>query len=166
MTIRLRPPELRDAESITEAVLSSLPALAPWMPWASSDYSTKSACEWLSGKLGDIYTVLIVDERDECLGTCAINNFDELNQRANLGYWVRSDQTGKGYATQAATHVAKHGLSLGLKRIEILMSIKNEPSRKVADRIGAHYEGIARNRLLLHGVSHDAHMFSIIPQED
>jgi RimJ/RimL family protein N-acetyltransferase len=58
--------------------------------------------------------------------------------------------------------LAGYGLgTLGLQRLEIVMSVENHASRRVAERVGADHEGILRCRLLLHGRSHDAHSFSL-----
>jgi len=51
--------------------------------------------------------------------------------------------------------------STELVRLEILVAISNLPSQRVAEKAGAVREGVLRRRLLLHGVSHDAVMFSL-----
>ena len=45
---------------------------------------------------------------------------------------------------------------LQLKRIEIVASVKNIDSQRVAQRAGACKEGISRNKLLIHAEFHDA----------
>ena len=45
----------------------------------------------------------------------------------------------------AARLVARYGHhEVGLHRLEIVMSVRNEASRRVAERLGAHYEGVQR----------------------
>jgi ribosomal-protein-serine acetyltransferase len=84
----------------------------------------------------------------------------------NLGYWLRTGYTGRGYATEATKLIAEFGIQqLQLKRIEILVSVKNTPSHKVAQRAGAFKEGISRNRLLIHDKFHDAVVYSFIPSD-
>ncbi len=158
--IRLRKPAQEDAEAIVEAVQTSLAELSVWMPWARSDYDVESAKQWIDGAFGDLHSFLMIEADGSIVGTCGINAHDALNQRANLGYWVRSDRTGRGYATHAARTVAKFGVENGLQRLEIVVSTQNRASCLVAERIGAHYEGVARARLMLHGVAHDAHIYS------
>jgi RimJ/RimL family protein N-acetyltransferase len=51
---------------------------------------------------------------------------------------------------------------LGLERVEILTAVENEASRRVAERAGATLEGTVRHRFLLHGVYHDAHLYSLV----
>ena len=41
----------------------------------------------------------------------------------------------------------------------------NKKSIRVAEKLGAHYEGILRNRMVIGKVIADAHMYSLIPQD-
>jgi ribosomal-protein-serine acetyltransferase len=83
---------------------------------------------------------------------------------ANLGYWIRSGETGNGLATEATLGLANFAFrELGLLRLEIIMSTQKTGSRRVALNAGAHFEGTLRNRLLLHGQCHNAYLYSLIP---
>jgi RimJ/RimL family protein N-acetyltransferase len=107
---------------------------------------------------------VIIDPAGDIVGSAGLNAIDEANGRANLGYWLRTDRAGHGYATRATVLLANYGMAtVGLHRVEIVMSVENEASRAVARRSGAAYEGVLRNRLLLHGRLHDAHSYSLIP---
>jgi len=62
---------------------------------------------------------------------------------ANVGYWVRTGQTGQGIATAAVRRVARFGFEdLGLRRLELLVAVDNLASRRVAEKVGATFEGI------------------------
>lgn len=160
--LTLRPPTSRDAPAISAAVRSSLAELEPWMPWATSAYGDAAARAWISGALGDVHRfVMMVD--GEVVGSCGLNKLDDLNRSANLGYWVRSDRAGNGYATTATELVAEYGFAVAqLHRMEVIMSVRNEASRRVAEKAGAVYEGVARGALLLLGEFHDAHVWSFV----
>ena len=70
------------------------------------------------------------------------------------------------YATAAASLAAEFGFEeLLLDRIEILAALGNKRSQRVAQKLGAHKEGILRNRLVIHGRAHDAVVFSLIGSE-
>jgi ribosomal-protein-serine acetyltransferase len=168
-TIVLRPPMQGDADAIASAVQASLRDLSRWLPWATPTYNPSDALDWISNRFdATAHSFLILDAAGNVVGTCGLNQIERASLRANLGYWLHSDFTGRGYATMATKLVANHGLSdLGLQRLEIVMSVENEPSRKVAERSGAWHEGIQKKRLQVEGVTHDAHMFSITePQLD
>jgi RimJ/RimL family protein N-acetyltransferase len=62
--------------------------------------------------------------------------------------------------------LAKFGFEeLQLERIEIVAAVGNKASERVAEKAGAVREGIARRRLRVHGVQHDAICFSLIPED-
>ena len=88
----LRPYRQNDAETIYEAVRESLAEVSPWLSFAHEDYSIKETREWLKARPGDwkkgiSYDFLILDVRDGTyLGGCGLNNIDNENRRANLGY--------------------------------------------------------------------------------
>ena len=159
-TLTLRFPEAADAPTVAEAVRTSFAELEPWMPWASADYGPDDALFWITNTQETGFVVL--DEEGSFVGTCGLNGFDPMNKRANLGYWVRTSHVGLGIATAATSLVARYGLTeLGLQRLEVVMSVENEASRRVAERVGATHEGVLHNRLWLKDVAHDAHSFSI-----
>ena len=162
--ITLRPPTEADAPAIVAAVAASLPELEPFMPWATPGYDVETALTWFRGEIEpDELRFVIVGDDGEVAGGCGLNMFNHVNHYANLGYWLRSDRTGRGWATRATRLVARHGLTnVGLERVEIIMSVENGPSRRVAERAGATHEGTLRHRLLLHGRYHDADLFSLV----
>jgi RimJ/RimL family protein N-acetyltransferase len=90
-----------------------------------------------------------------------LNTIDWDNRRANLGYWIRSSATRRGVATEATCLLARWGFeNTALNRLELIISTKNLASLRVATKAGAAREGILRSRLLLHGETHDAAVFS------
>ncbi len=161
--LTLRTPTDADTVPLLDAILSSVDHLRPWLPWARHDYDTVDAKLWISGELGDVHRFIIFDDADRLVGSCALNTVDSVNRRANLGYWIRADQTGHGHATAATRLLARFGLEeAGFQRLEVVMSVHNEASRRVAEGAGATYEGRARKRLNLHGVEHDAFVFTFV----
>ena len=162
--VRLRPPHESDAPAVVAAVQSSLAELSPWLPWATDAYDEGSALQWICGELDPSEHGFLILGHDQALvGICGLNQVNELHNCANLGYWLRTDCTGHGWAAKATRILSKYGINeVGLHRLEILMSVENEPSRLVAERAGAEYEGVQRGALQLHGRYHDAHCFSIV----
>jgi ribosomal-protein-serine acetyltransferase len=163
--IELRSPSASDADALASAVGSSLESLAPWMPWATPTYDAVAARTWIDDDT-DEHRFVIIDHDGELVGTCGLNAIDHANRRANLGYWVRVDRQRRGIATTATLLLRDHALhTLGLQRVEVLMSTRNHASRRVAERAGATDEGVLRARLHLHGHAHDAHSYSFTTRE-
>jgi len=167
--IILRPPLMKDAKSIFDAVQISIAELMPWMDWCRPDYSIDVTREWLeqqpqSWEEGSNYQFAIFDKRNhKFLGACGLNHINRYFLFANLGYWIRSDRIGEGIATDATKQVAEFGFhQLGLRRIEIVTGVENWASRRVAEKSGAIFEGILRKRLKLGDDNIDAAMHSLI----
>ena len=162
----LRNPDESDAVLVADAVQRSLPELAPWMPWAVPDYDDEMAARWIRGEVGDAHRFLMVDAAGDVVGTCGLNKVDEQNRSANLGYWVHSDQAGRGHATEATRLLARFGLDQttgpAYRRLEVAMSTRNHASRRVAEKAGATFEGTLRQALLLCDEFHDAHIWSFV----
>ncbi len=56
----------------------------------------------------------------------------------DIGYWIRSDRTGRGYATAAAKALTVSAFTLvpGVERVEIHMDLANEASADVPRKLG------------------------------
>ena len=142
--IRLRAFRREDAQSVYEAVVESQAELIPWLPWCHADYVIEETRQFLGMRAAAFerdqeYAFAIVDQQTErLLGATGINQLDLVNQRGNLGYWLRTSATGQGIATRATRLVARFGLhTLGLERIEIVADVRNRASQCVAERAGA-----------------------------
>ncbi|MCU0424235.1 MAG: GNAT family N-acetyltransferase [Candidatus Kapabacteria bacterium] len=105
-----------------------------------------------------------VFDNEVLVGLGFINTINTRHRFANLGYWVDTAQTGRGYGTKIAQGLAEFAFhDVGLCRIELVIDVQNAGSRKVAEKAGAVYEGTLRNRLYLYDKSCDAAMYSLIP---
>ena len=110
---------------------------------------------------------MITDAQDgSLLGGCGLGNLIPTYHLANLGYWVRQSQRGKGIAPRAARLIARWGIErLHLLRAEIVVAVGNTASLRVAEKSGARREGVLRNRILVGSKVYDAVMHSLTPQD-
>ncbi len=105
-------------------------------------------------------------ESGKFLGGVGLSQINRIHQMANLGYWVRTSAAGRGVASSAARLVARFGLEeLKLQRIEILAATENHASQRAAEKAGAVREGVLRKRLLVHGQSQDAVLYSLVAED-
>jgi RimJ/RimL family protein N-acetyltransferase len=54
---------------------------------------------------------------------------------------------------------------LGLTRLDIVCKPDNTSSRRVAEKVGARFEAISRNRIVMHGVAYDAALYGLVPED-
>jgi RimJ/RimL family protein N-acetyltransferase len=155
-----------DDATLFDAAGESIEEVYPFLPWCHPGYKIEESRAWLANvegewNRGDSFNFAIFDKGGAFLGGCGLSRIDE-HPAANLGYWVRTSAAGTGIATEATIALADFGIQkLELARIEIIMSTRNLPSRRVAQKSGATYEGLLRRRLLLHDEIHDAYLYSV-----
>jgi len=170
--VTLRPYRMSDSKESFTAIKESTAEISVWLPFAHKDYSLKENHAWVKQrpadwKKGKGYEFAILDAKDgRIIGGCGLNGIDRLNKKANLGYWVRTSDTGRGVAPAATLLLAKWGFEvLKLNRIEISVATGNARSLRVAEKVGAKREGVLRNRIVIGDKAHDAVMHSLIPGE-
>ncbi len=168
----LQPWRDADAAELHAAVQESVAGVGRWLPWCRADYDLEHARAWTAHcrdawQSGAHFAFAVRDAAGgELLGGCGLNQLNPLHRSANLGYWVRSSRQGRGIATAAARLVARFGFAeLGLIRIEIVTLPDNHASRRVAARLGARFEGMARQRLWAWDRAHDAAVHALIPAD-
>jgi len=167
----IRESNLDDIDELYEAVDESREHVGKWMGWLTPEYSEREARQWIeftraSRKQGTAHEFLIVEaSTGKIAGACGLNWINKVEGVCNLGYWVRTSFIGQGAALQATTILKEFGFEvLGLNRIEIVLAEFNEPSRRVAEKSGAIYEGIQRARVRVGELVYNAHMFALIKE--
>lgn len=167
----LRPYRAGDASQLVTAVRESMATVGVWMPWAHADYDLYDAHEWLARCAANMEDGVAFDigvfspDGAVLYGGVAINQIRREDNLGNLGYWIRQSRQRHGFAAGAATMMACHGFhGLGLSRLEVVAAERNLPSRAVAEKIGAQFECIARNRLILQGRPVAAAVYSLVPE--
>ena len=142
------------------------------MAWCHTHFTLKDAEVWFDScdqnlEAGTAYDVgtFAVDGK-QLLGGIAINQLNRRQNFGNIGYWVRQSYQRQGIASRAAQSIAEYGFGqLKLTRLEIVAPEHNAPSRRVAEKVGAVFECIARNRVLVHGKPQPAAIYSLVPAQ-
>ncbi len=85
---------------------------------------------------------------------------------AELGYAIRRDLWGQGYATEAAAVVLDFGFAtLGLHRIQAACGPDNAASQRVLAKLGFSYEGRMRDHVFTNGAWRDSLLYSLLETE-
>ena len=137
----LRRPTPDDVQALHEAVKASITELHPWMPWATEpveiarqrEFIERSETGWASQTT---YNYLIIDAGGALIGTIAL--MDRIGPGGlEIGYWLRSDATGRGVITRTAARLTDIALALpGVERVEIHCDATNVRSAAVPRRLG------------------------------
>jgi RimJ/RimL family protein N-acetyltransferase len=132
----LRTVVAADAPLLVEAT-SGEPGTALWGPYPVGPYSLADARAALSAWEQQICVGVLRDDR--LLG--AVGLMPDQPGSVEVAYWVRPEQRGQGIATRAvraATEWAHDGL--GVPRAWLEIRPDNEPSLRLARRVGYRFE--------------------------
>jgi ribosomal-protein-serine acetyltransferase len=170
--VTLRPWASSDAPALYEAARESIATVSPWLSWLDTLYRAEDAEHWVTTSQAHWqrqteFRFAVWDaSTSRLLGGAGLNHLNLTHRFGNLGYWVRSSATGAGVAARAARLVARFGLTTAeLGRIEILTATDNVASQRVADKTGATFEGVLRDRLLVRGQRIPARLYSLVRQD-
>ena len=166
--VRIRRYRRGDAEAMREAAVESIREVFPWLPWCHPAYSLDESRAWIercevTWEEGSEYQFAIVDRAERILGGCGLNQLRLEHRNANLGYWVRTSATRRGVAVAAAAQLARFAFrETSLVRLEIVVDVDNAASHRVAEKVGALREGVAHDRLFVHGRARDAVVYALL----
>jgi ribosomal-protein-serine acetyltransferase len=165
--IRIRPLQMADVDAVHEAIVESVAEITTWEDWCHQGHRRPDTVSWLQRQIeaerrGSRRFIIEDVATGATLGSVGISRIDARLARATIGYWVRTSWTGRGVATRAAFLAARVGFEdLGLVRILITAAVENTASRRVAERIGARFEGVLHHGLMIHGEGRDAALYSM-----
>ncbi|HLN41983.1 MAG TPA: GNAT family N-acetyltransferase [Acidimicrobiales bacterium] len=141
--IELRRWRRGSVEAMAPAIAVSFSELRRWMPWArevptpaelrsvleAGEAAFEADQEW-------DYTVN-EPASDSLVGGAGLHRRGGPDI-VDIGYWIRSDRTGMGYATAAAKALTDAAFTLvpGVERVEIHMDRANEASAAVPRKLG------------------------------
>lgn len=166
----LRPFSPSDAPALLEVARESSEEIGRWMPWPRSVTDLDGAKRfiqerWDERSRGEAHMFAVVDAATgRMLGGGGLSQINRKHDIANVAYWVRSSERGRGIAVAVVRLLAHFGFgSLGLQRLEVVVEPANGPSSRVAEKAGAVREGLLRARIRNQGEPRDAEMWSLVP---
>jgi RimJ/RimL family protein N-acetyltransferase len=128
-----------DSARINAAVLQSWPELSRWMAWARVQPTVQDSTfaarhmelKWQSRQEFDF---CFNDPSGALVGKGGLHTLDWNARQGEIGYWLVTNCTGHGFATEATLRLCEFAWELGLQRLEILCDARNIRSCKVAER--------------------------------
>jgi ribosomal-protein-alanine N-acetyltransferase len=87
-------------------------------------------------------------------------------QSAFIGYWIDEALAGQGYVPESVVTLLQYAFdSLRLHRVEINIIPRNQSSRRVVEKLGLRFEGIAERYLEIDGAWEDHARYAITSEE-
>lgn len=116
----------------------------------------------------DFYRWTIVKKEDnKVLGTIYLNIHDEKAKTAGIDYWIREDEWGHGYITEASKRILEFAFdTLDLNRIESCGAKDNPGTWKVMGKLGLKYEGTRKQAMFYYyGGIQDLVLYGLTKEE-
>jgi RimJ/RimL family protein N-acetyltransferase len=102
----------------------------------------------------------------QIVGGCGIRIVNVSDRSADMGYVIRRDVWGSGYATEAARAIVAFGFGqLGLHRIWATCDSENAASARVLEKAGMSREAVMREDTWLRGKWRDSYLYAVLEQE-
>ncbi len=145
-TARLRLRQWRDSDEVGMTEINLDPEVARYLNRPTNAASARAflaeaQAHWDRHRCG-IYAIEPLQEPRErrllgFVGLAFPGYLPSLAHRLELGWRLRRDAWGQGYATEAATVVRDHAVAvLGARDLLSIIHPENERSRRVADKLG------------------------------
>jgi ribosomal-protein-serine acetyltransferase len=144
--------------------------LGPWLPWATAIVDEDSARAFLQryadGTAGDGCRIYALWLDDQMVGGTLFRVFEPDQSLCEIGVWLSPEHQGRGLVTRAVRAMVDWAVhERGIRRIEWHCVPENQPSRKVAERLGFSLDGVLRQSFEYAGTVHDVEVWSVLADE-
>jgi RimJ/RimL family protein N-acetyltransferase len=170
-TPRLRLRALGDGDAAALLAIRGDPQVARFLSapaWTSIDQAREKIARDLDAMRKGDYVQLGIERLDDgrVVGDCCLFKLVAGQRRAEIGYSVRRDAWGQGYAHEATGALIAWGFGgLGLHRIEADIDPRNTASARVLERHGFQREGLLRERWIVNGELSDTAFYGLLAPE-
>jgi RimJ/RimL family protein N-acetyltransferase len=164
----LRASAADDLDASHDLAERSAAELAPWMPWAypeplrasMKNYFDTVEQKWDAREQLDFQW--FEKASGALIGKGGFHHIDWTIPKFEIGYWLGTPYSGRGYCTEAVNGLAAFAFAhLGAGRLEIRSQPTNRRSCAVAERAGFVLEGVSRQSLVrVDGTLGDACMYA------
>ena len=133
--LQLRPLVMQEARELLLVVMASRESLGRYMSWPREmvelDHARRFVKmgreQWLAGRT--VRLGVFERESGALVGNVELDGVDSRRRQAELGYWVRSDREGNGYAGEAARSMLRYAFdTLRLHKVRADVAVGNSAS--------------------------------------
>lgn len=157
-----------DGAAMFEAKAESMKELYRWMPWAK-DLGTMEDSEKVTAenherflKREDIMILGFAKDDGRLIVSSGLHRMNWDLRIFEIGYWVRTSEAGKGYATETANALIRYAFNaLAATKVSICHASGNEASERVIRKLGFEKEGVfKKDARLPDGTVTDHHWYA------
>ncbi|TSB47952.1 GNAT family N-acetyltransferase [Alkalicoccobacillus porphyridii] len=147
----IRLPMPGDGKAVFEAQQASRKEMLPWIHWAhnpttleQTEHGIRYAHEQYIRKK-DLRLHLFDKQTGGFVGSSGLHQINWSVPKMEIGYWMDSRQSGKGYMTEAVAGITWFAFhKLGVHRLEIHCDPENKQSRAIPEKLGYKLEAVLK----------------------
>ncbi len=152
----LRQPDDAIAPGLFEAIDESRSDLYEYMPWSNESMDELAGFLETTRKQHQsgtgLHLAVFSKRSNRLLGAIGLVHLSPFTPKGEVGYWIRSTETGNGYATDALRTLERYCRDeLGFVRLDACVATSNLASQAVLRKCGFEQEGLKRKAMLCHG---------------
>lgn len=145
-----------DGAAMYEIKVESFDELSKWMPWTKLGVGTVDDAEKVIREnhakyiLREDMMMAAFTHDGRLIAMCGLHRFDWEFRSFEIGYYVRSSDHNKGYATELANALTRFAFgALEARRVIICAATANAASRRVIEKLGYELESLVKADALL-----------------
>ena len=170
--LQLRPLVMQEARELLLVVMASRESLGRYMSWPREmvelDHARRFVKvgreQWLAGRT--VRLGVFERESGALVGNVELDGVDSRRRQAELGYWVRSDREGNGYAGEAARSMLRYAFdTLRMHKVRADVAVGNSASARVLEKLGFALEGTLREDRPVGNVFVDHWRYGLLSRE-
>lgn len=162
--------KMGSAREIFEKVMASRDYLDQWLPWVEDVKGVDDIKEYIrqanSKKCPKHDEVFEIRVGKDFAGMVALKEIDRQNKKAEVGYWLSKEYSGKGIMIRSCLALLRYAFEdLALNKIFIKCSVENIRSCNIPKQLQFTFEGIEREGEFLHNKFVDLKVYSMLKKE-
>jgi [ribosomal protein S5]-alanine N-acetyltransferase len=174
VAIRLRPMRVDDAFEWSRLRERNRAWLKPWDSGDPMHGPGFSFNEWIErqrrAESAGTAAQFFIEYQMAIVGQISLGAISYGSMRCgSVGYWVDEGHAGLGIAPMSVALLADWAVfdpsGPKLHRLEIAMLAENQRSKRVAEKLGAHREGVRRGYMYIDGAWHDHETYSLLAED-
>ncbi|MBW3092381.1 GNAT family N-acetyltransferase [Bifidobacterium sp. 82T10] len=174
LPIRLRPLTMDDEDEWNTLRWCNRDWLAPWDSGDPMHGSPLTFAMWIQrqrqSEANGTGALFAIERNMRIVGQISLGAISYGAMRTGVvGYWVDQRQAGHGFAPLAVAMLADWAFydpsGPRLHRLEIAILPENARSKRVAEKLGAHYEGVRPGYMYINGRWRDHETYSLLAED-
>lgn len=165
--VQLMPLCLDDASDIFRLIDGEREYLRKWLPFVDNTQKEEDTADAVRKMTESDTEQFTIRNMGVTVGIIGFKDYDKLNGKIEIGYWLSQYQQGQGIVTRSVEELLYYAFEqLGVNRIQIKVAVGNEKSNRIPKRLGFRLEGVERDgELQSDKVYADINVYSLLKKE-